>query len=380
MTTARIFIKKDYVAMDGTVPIYLRITHNRKVFPPIKLNKRITPEQWDDTMARPRPEHPNFEKLKRLLDKIQRQADDIILDHEISGRVMTAQSFAREFAGLSPFDFYYLAERYIESVKPRLSEPTIQKITLVVGKLKRFAPALNLSAIDYAFVEKYMNYLAADVGNGANTINGNIKILRRIFRYGMKLRLVKENPFMEVKLSHIKTERDSLTLQEYKQYEELLGKGLPVYLENTLIWFLLACCTGRRFEDMQMFDSWEFTHDYVKIVQMKRVNGRSDRKVILLYLNDRIRRLVAMVRERQLRPIGPASRKFLLSINGVLGMRKHITFHSARHTFANINKQLTDDLTIRRDLLGHDSIKSTLIYDHVNPDMLRDAMLKWDSL
>lgn len=40
MATVSIFIKKDYVAQDGTVPIYLRLVINRKVYPPINLHCR----------------------------------------------------------------------------------------------------------------------------------------------------------------------------------------------------------------------------------------------------------------------------------------------------------------------------------------------------
>ena len=48
MNTVTIFAKKDYVSRDGTIPIYIRLTMNRKVHPPIYLEKRVTPAMWDD--------------------------------------------------------------------------------------------------------------------------------------------------------------------------------------------------------------------------------------------------------------------------------------------------------------------------------------------
>lgn len=380
MATVSIFAKKDYLSKDGSWPIYLRLVIDRKVHPPINLNCRTRPECWDDLKARPKPSHPNFQKLITYLDQQQRRGDDVLLDHQISGRPVTYQSFLREFTGLSPYDFYYVCDQYLNSIRARKTEGYIKKVGFVVAKLKRYAPELNLSRIDYGFIDGYMNYLHTDVNNAQNTINGNIKILRRIFKYAVKLKLAKENPFTEVRLEHIRTERDSLNLEELKEYEKLLATDLPYYLRKTLVWFLLSCYTGRRYEDMKMFYTWEFTDEYVKIVQMKRVNGRQERKINLLPLNNKIKELVLLIQENKYPVIGPASRKFLTTLNGLIGQKKHITFHSGRHTFANINKQLTSDITVRRDLLGHDSVKSTLIYDHVNPKQLEEVMKKWNTL
>lgn len=380
MATVSIFAKKDYLSKDGTLPIYLRLVIDRKVHTPLNLNCRTRPGEWDDNTGRPKPQHPNFSKLNSYLEQQQRRADDVLLDHQLTGRPVTYQSFIREFTGLSPYDFYYVADQYINSIRSRKTESYVAKVGFVVGKLKKYSPDLNLARIDYAFIEAYMGWLHDTRKNTQNTVNSNIKILRRIFKYALKLKLAKENPFAEVRLEHIKTERDSLQLEELREYEKLLLVDLPYYLRKTLVWFLLSCYTGRRYEDLKTFYEWEFSDDYVKIVQMKRIAGREDRKIILLPLNNRIRSMVAIIQKEKYPVIGPASRKFLRLVNAEVGQKKIITFHSGRHTFANINKALTEDITVRRDLLGHDSTKSTLLYDHVNPKQLQEIMQKWNAL
>jgi integrase/recombinase XerD len=379
MTTCTIFAKKDYVAQDGQIPIYLRLTIDRKVHPPIKLNKRTRPEHWNEITSRPLPAHPNCKLLTQFLDQIHRKGEDIILQHEISSRPITYQSFCREFAGLSPYDFYFLADNYRES-KRGCSVAYLDKIRFIVQKMKSRYPVLNLHAIDYQFVSDYVNYLQVERGNNQNTINTNVKILRRIFRHGIKLKLVKENPFLEYRLTSIRSDRESLTLDEVRLYEKLLNFDLPFYLRQLLTWFLLAIATGRRFGDLETFDQWEFSAEHVKIIQMKRIHGRAERKVIMMYLNERIRILVASIQQNGYRlPSNTNANKFLKTLTELTGIKKKITFHCARHTFASINKQLTEDLTIRRDLLGHDSVKSTLIYEHSDPVQLSNMMKKWDA-
>lgn len=382
MITARIFAKKDYPAKDGSIPIYLRITINRKVLPPIALNKRTRPEHWDDATGRPNPDHPNYRLLYRYLDQLQRQADDIILQHEISGRQLTRESFGREFGGLSPYDFYYLVDKYVELKRLEgKSFEYLQKVRWVTKKLKDQHPVLNLHQVDYEFVSSYVAWLRNSRNNCQNTINSNVKIFRRIFRHGIKLKLIKENPWLEYRLTSVKSDRESLTIDELRKYEQLQHFDLPFYLKQILTWFLLAVATGRRFGDLQMFDQWQFSDEYVKIEQMKRVSGRENRKVVMMFLNNRIRTLVEEIREKNYKlPSNTNANKFMRTINSLAGVTKHITFHSARHTFASINLQLTENITVRRDLLGHDSVKSTQIYEHTDPMMLRVAMGKWDMI
>lgn len=380
MATVSIFAKKDYLKKDGTLPIYLRLVIDRKVCTPLNLNCRTRPGDWDDALSRTKPSHPNHHKLNAYLDQQQRKAADVLLDHQLSARPVTYQSFIREFTGLSPYDFYYATDQYVNSIRSRRAESYVKKVGFVVGKLRRYAPELNLSRIDFQFIDQYMIYLQQERKNSQNTINSNIKILRRIFKHAIKLKLAKENPFTEVRLEHIKTERDSLQLEELLQYEKLLQENLPYYLHKTLCWFLLSCYTGRRYEDLKTFYEWEFYPDHIKTLQQKRVAGRVEKKIILLPLNDRIRTMAEKIKSAKYKVIGPSSREFLQTINGIVGTQKHITFHSGRHTFSNINKELTEDITIRRDLLGHDSVKSTLIYDHINQRQLQAVMEKWNHL
>jgi len=52
------------------------------------------------------------------------------------------------------------------------------------------------------------------------------------------------------------------------------------------------------------------------------------------------------------------------------GIPKKITNHSGRHTFATIYLSKTKDLAGLQKLLGHSSIAQTMIYAHINDEML----------
>ena len=57
-------------------------------------------------------------------------------------------------------------------------------------------------------------------------------------------------------------------------------------------------------------------------------------------------------------------------------IKKHITFHSARHTFAVAQLTLGTDIYTVSKLLGHTEIKTTQIYADIIDAQRKDAMLK----
>jgi integrase len=70
--------------------------------------------------------------------------------------------------------------------------------------------------------------------------------------------------------------------------------------------------------------------------------------------------------------------RILQDIGRNCGIGTHLTCHVARHTFATLSLQLGIPIEVVSRLLGHTSLKTTLIYAKVVDEVKVREMKKWD--
>jgi integrase/recombinase XerD len=78
---------------------------------------------------------------------------------------------------------------------------------------------------------------------------------------------------------------------------------------------------------------------------------------------------------------GPVSRQSVFLLIKALalkaGVRKNISPHTFRHSFATHLVEAGADLRAVQEMLGHESITTTEIYTHLDRNYLADTLLKY---
>ncbi|GGD07206.1 tyrosine-type recombinase/integrase [Hyunsoonleella pacifica] len=75
-----------------------------------------------------------------------------------------------------------------------------------------------------------------------------------------------------------------------------------------------------------------------------------------------------------------AAQKILKKATEKIGLKKRITLHSLRHSFATHLLENGTDIRYIQELLGHNSPKTTMIYTHVSETSIRKIKNPFDKI
>ena len=135
--------------------------------------------------------------------------------------------------------------------------------------------------------------------------------------------------------------------------------------------FLFSCQSGLRWCDVQdlCYKNIDFAQRHLTLVQ-KKVAGHSQKSVLHLHLNENAIRLL---QESHGAPDDPVFRlpshsyslRLINEWTAHAGLRKHISFHCARHTFITSIMARGASIKTAASLAGHSSTRHTEKYIHI---------------
>jgi site-specific recombinase XerD len=244
-------------------------------------------------------------------------------------------------------------------------------------KLKDF----RLKDLSYGFIADFELYLKT---KGKCRQNGAIKHIQRVkksMKIALKYDYIHKDPFILHSMSKDKVIRLPLNEGELKALEA--AKFNVERLEIIRDMFLFTCYTGLAFIDAKHLkkenigigideEEWIFT-ERQKTGNTCAIPLLPPAKAIL----DKYSNHEKVLASGYLLPI-PSNQKFnayLKEISDLTGIRKKLTVHIGRHTFATtIALQNGIPMEVVKQMLGHDNIKTTQIYAKVETRLIADSM------
>lgn len=267
---------------------------------------------------------------------------------------------------------------YLQAVADKKSEDVVRRTALsaVIGHLKRYDHNdIQLNRIDKEYLLGFLEYLKTAKQTHskkekllhANTQAYYYKMLRYCLNYAVSEELISENPMNRIKNEEKphkhRSEREFLTIDELRRLAQT-----PFY--NTLLKqaFLFSCFCGLRHSDIIALTWGDIKKDEKGNSQLHIIQQKTKEAISLPLSHEAIKQLPERGSAgddekifRKLITLGRTN-EILPRWAEQAGIKKHITFHTARHTHATMLLTLGVDLYTVSKLLGHTNIQTTQIY------------------
>ena len=362
-----VYNRKKQLNRQGTALVQVEaLLNQRKVY--FRTNLYLKPEHWNSRNAQV-DNHPQAHDLNSMLFEFILHLQAIELSLWKRGIPVTLPLLKDAIRKDKPVNvtFPVFARIYVQESDRKRS--TKENLMTTVTVLQEFRPGLDFKDITYTFLKEFEVHLK-EKGNSVNTIAKHLRQLRTLVNEAINQGYIPSDayPFRKYKIKQEKGRKEFLTPDELRKLENL--QVADKKLRHVLDAFLFCCYTGLRYSDF-----CQLTPENIIRVNGKRwlyfKSVKTDVEIRLpLHLLFEGKALAVLERYdivTDFAKIGPNSEanKYLVQLAALARIRKHITYHTARHTCATLLVHQGVPITTVQKLLGHTSVRTTEVYSEV---------------
>ena len=235
-------------------------------------------------------------------------------------------------------------------------------------QLKTFRAYQDIRSINCDFLLQLETFMRIDKELSINTTARHMKVIKRYINVARKKEIILKDPFLNYTIRSEETHRESLTEKELELVEQYREQNEPDEILNA---FLYSCYTGLRYSDICNItkqDIYSINRKKWLIMKMHKTNIEVRIPLSTIYDGKALELSKSIPRSRGKLFMLESNQKTNRGIKNVLkkiGIRRNISFHSARHTFATLLIYRGVNITTVQKLLGHKSVKTTQTYSAV---------------
>lgn len=369
-----VYNRKKQLNKQGTALVQVEASLNqRKIY--FKTNIYLRPEHWNKQTAQV-IDHPQANDLNAMLFEYILHLQAIELSFWKRGISPTLSLLKDAIKKDTPVSvtFTVFAKEYVKHSDRRQS--TKDNLITTINVLQEFRQGFDFKDITYTFLKDFEAYLR-EKGNGVNTVAKHLRQLRTLVNEAINQGYIHADayPFRKFKIKQEKGRHEFLTPDELRKLENLEVHDQK--LRHVLDAFLFCCYVGLRFSDFcQLTPS-----NFIRVNGKRWLHFKSIKTGIELRLPLHLlfegKALAILDRNciTEFASLGSNSEvnKALSVITSMARIKKHVTYHTARHTCATLLIHQGVPITTVQKLLGHTSVKTTEIYSEIlSSTILRD--------
>ena len=397
MSSIKTVLRKK-VLSDGTFPVCLRVTKNRKT----KFFNTIfktTENEWDFSSGCFNRKNSNYIQNNRLLLKFKDRALKIYSDLQLEKEYFNLDDFSKRFRfdnnPASGYVFPFWEEIITEmKLAGRMGNATMYEETMKsVKQFCRFKK-IRFQDITNSFLNKYEAWLRSRGGTDGG-ISIKQRTLRALYNKAIERDIIKDinHPFKTYKISKLKGQGIKKAL-DFDQVTKIINFDVSLYphLKDARNYFVFSFYTrGMNYTDMMVL-KWKdidtTTVSYIRnktkgrfvitilppvqeILDYYQQHALPTKYVFPILLKDGL--TPAQIDNRKKKTLAKYNRD-LKEIAGLCSINKSLSSYVARHSFANCLKQKGVATDVIGESLGHKDLTTTQVYlKELGSSVLDDA-------
>ena len=382
------YLRSNYVNKEGKTSVMLRIYLNNERLSLGSTGISVKSSQWDKEKERIKGRTTEALNTNLQLDNIASELQSIFRRIEMSD-VVSLERIKSEFLGKKEEidTLMQLFEKHngdvAKQVGVSVGKATLQKYNVCKRHFSEFLEKqykrsdLKLTELTYVVIREFDLYLRTEVGQNPNTATKTMKTFKTITLLGQKMGVLLHDPFMNHRFHIEPVNRGFLTDEEilciaHKQI------NIP-RLELIRDIFIFSCFTGLAYIDVS-----NLTPDHIvtlgdkQWIMTQRQKTSVETNVLLL---DIPKAIIAKYggktyRNGKLFPMltNQKTNSYLKEIADICSIKKNLTFHLARHTFATMSLSKGVPMESVSKMLGHTNIRTTQIYARITNKKIEHDM------
>lgn len=387
-----VFPKRAKVNPEGKIPLFIRLSLNGQRAE-IALKRVVDPLQWDDKAQCVRGRNPESESINKQIRAFKTSLYNHFTRLVEKGETVSAKKIKDLFNGVDKkrktliqvFEFHN--NKMEKQVGKDYAKGTYERFKTCLKLLKEFMKQtyccddILLEEIKLAFITDFDFFLRTKRNCNNNTTVKYIKNFKKIIREVIAHGWLQADPFANYKARLEQVDRVILTQDEI---DLLMKKRFEIKrLEQIKDIFLFCCFTGLAYADVKKLskDNLFIGINKGNWIQINRTKTNVQSKIPILPMAqtilDKYNDNPVCLTQNKLLPV-PSNQNYnsyLKEVADLCGIKKKLTSHIARHTFATtvtLNHRVPIETVSK--MLGHRSIKTTEQYSKVLEVKISDDM------
>lgn len=372
----------------GRAPLYARITANGKRLE-ISLGRSIPIKYWSKTTKRMIGRSNESQQVNAHIEQVYFKLLECQRQLNLEKKAITAQAI-KTYYYRDGYDQKTLVDliNYHKRVMANVIKSstlshylTTEKYLLEFLERSMKSKDVNLIDISFEFISEFECFLRKKSKLNHNGVMKHLTRLKKLINLAIKLDWLVRNPFVNFTIRFLKTERDILSKNELAAIEGATFDR-PC-LEITKDMFVFSCYTGLSYIDIQNLKEEHIITGNDGGLWIRTNRAKTNITVKIPILDKAVRILNKYAKHHRLIsrdaivPIysNQKTNQYLKEITVELNIKKKLTFHVARHTFATLIT-LSNGVPIETvaKLLGHTKLTTTQIYARVLDDKISEEM------